>query len=447
MAFHLPRSIVLAPQDNTKYLSYFREGGDTDGFLKFFETQAVSPYATFDVETSCKKVLVHIRSRQSNKYWERIKKVSDTAEYWVAATAENKEDDQSKESWTLFKFIPAEGGAKTVHIVHFQSGCNLCLWEGSDPALDRCVSAKFREYDGRDNDIFKIIDCKSLLVLPKYVALKGFNNMYLGIEGNEVAYSADDLGNPDVAWATVFQMKEPCASNPLELITFGGLSRRGESSLFSLENNKFCSKTKGSSSGIWYGPNAETINKEARLTLKEPVLSVDIYDVTYHLHNSRVYDQTTFMVAKNYASNYTDEQAHTDVKITYENVTTSVWKRNFSASLRLEAKTEFNIPFVADRGVELSAEFHDETKTRKPVTDVVHKVIVPAMTKVTVNLIATRAKCDVPFSFMQSATLYDGTISISEVEGAVYAGSNYYSIHFETEHEKLMPKPKKTELW
>ncbi|KAK8682415.1 hypothetical protein V6N13_054803 [Hibiscus sabdariffa] len=206
----------------------------------------------------------------------------------------------------------------------------------------------------------------------------------------------------------------------------------------------------GGSDVLWFGPNVETVNKEARLTLEEPVLSMDIYDVAYHLQNSRVYDQTTFMVAKNYASNFTDEPTHMEVKLTYENVRTSVWKRNLSVSSAMQAKTEFNVPIIIDGRVELSAEYHDdvkwdENKTRKTVTDIVHKVVVPKMTKVTVSLIATRAKCDVPFSFMQSATLYDETIVITEVEGTTYTGTNYYSIHFETEEEKFESKEKKTE--
>ncbi|MBA0764645.1 hypothetical protein Gotri_013971 [Gossypium trilobum] len=38
---------------------------------------------------------------------------------------------------------------------------------------------------------------------------------------------------------------------------------------------------------------------------------------------------------------------------------------------------------------------------------------------------------------MQSDTLYDGTIITTKVQGATYTGSNYYSIHFETEETKL----------
>ncbi|KAK8682481.1 hypothetical protein V6N13_054868 [Hibiscus sabdariffa] len=49
------------------------------------------------------------KSCSFNKYWQRTKNVSATGiqpDYCVAATAGNKEEDQSKETCTLFKFIP-----------------------------------------------------------------------------------------------------------------------------------------------------------------------------------------------------------------------------------------------------------------------------------------------------------------------------------------------------
>ncbi|KAB2039620.1 hypothetical protein ES319_D02G023400v1 [Gossypium barbadense] len=280
MALTLPKFIVLKPSDNNGYLSYVREGENNLGFLKFFETQAVSPYAKFEVEISDTSGLVHIRSCQNNKYWQRTKTVSiagvPPGQYWITATAQNKEEDQSKETCTLFKFAPIDHATGPVRIVHVQSGCNLCLWLGSDLILNRCVSANYREFDSNGFDIFSIIDY--------------------------------DIGDSTVACET----------------------------------------------------------------------------------------------------------------------------------------------FVADDGkgnIEMSGEFHsdvkwEETKESKTLVDVVHKIVVPAMTKVTVNLIATKGKCDVPFTFMQSDTLYDGTIVTTAVQGATYTGSNYYSIHFETEETKLEPRKK-----
>ncbi|KAK8477660.1 hypothetical protein V6N13_047270 [Hibiscus sabdariffa] len=78
-----------------------------------------------------------------------------------------------------------------------------------------------------------------------------------------------------------------------------------------------------------------------------------------------------------------------------------------------------------------------ETKTTTTVVEAVHNVSVPAMTKVKVDLVATKGTCDVPFTYMQKDTLYDGSIVTSEIEGGTYTGSNYYNIDFVTKEEKL----------
>ncbi|KAG8499885.1 hypothetical protein CXB51_006476 [Gossypium anomalum] len=475
MALTLPKFIVLKPSDNNGYLSYIREGENNLGFLKFFETQAVSPYTKFEVDISDTNDLVHIKSCQNNKYWQRTKTVSIAGvrpeQCWIAAAAQKKEEDQSKETCTLFKIVPVDHATGTVRIVHVQSGCNLCLWLGSDLIFNRCLSANTREFDSNGYDIFSIIDCKSLLVLPKYVAFKGHNNKYLCVRENYIAFLADDIGDSTVACETFVtddgkvHIKSICAgkfwgADPKWIwvgyddpsnndgTTFRAVKVDDKTiGLINLGNNNFCTTLTGQDDVEWLSPAVPTITKEAKLTVEEPVLTRDIYDVKYDLGNSRVYDETTFIIAKNFASNYTQEPTHMDMKLSYTNIKTSTWKSNFSLKLAMEAKMEFNVPLISQGNIEMSGEFHsdvkwEETKESKTLVDVVHKIVVPAMTKVTVNLIATKGKCDVPFTFMQSDTLYDGTIVTTEVQGATYTGSNYYSIHFETEETKLEPRKK-----
>ncbi|TYI38359.1 hypothetical protein ES332_A02G021400v1 [Gossypium tomentosum] len=416
MALTLPKFIVLKPSDNNGYLSYIREGENNLGFLKFSETQVVSPYAKFEVEISNTNGLVHIRSCQNNKYWQQTKTVS------------------------IAGFVPVDHATGTVRIVHVQSGCNLCLWLGSD-----------------------------LIIAPKYVAFKGHNNKYLCVRENYLAFSADDIGETTVACETFVtddrkvHIKFICAgkfwwADP-KWIWVGYEDPRNNDGtthrpvkvddktigLINLGNNNFCTTLTGQNDVAWLSPAVPTITKEAKLTVEEPVLTRDIYDVKYDLDNSRVYDETTFIIAKNFASNYIQEPTHMDMKLSYTNIKTSTWKSNFPLKLAMEAKMEFNVPLISQGNIEMSGEFHsdvkwEETKESKTLVDVVHTIVVPAMTKVTVNLIATKGKCDVLFTFMQSDTLYDGTIVTTEVQGASYTGSNYYSIHFETEETKLEPR-------
>ncbi|KAA3485554.1 flavin-dependent oxidoreductase FOX5-like [Gossypium australe] len=96
-------------------------------------------------------------------------------------------------------------------------------------------------------------------------------------------------------------------------------------------------------------------------------------------------------------SNYSQEPTHMDMKLSYTNIKTRTWKSNFSLKLAMEAKMEINVPLVSQGNIEMSGEFHsdvkwEETKESKTLVDVVHKIVVPAMTKVTCNLIATKGK-------------------------------------------------------
>ncbi|KAK8548375.1 hypothetical protein V6N13_054816 [Hibiscus sabdariffa] len=114
----------------------------------------------------------------------------------------------------------------------------------------------------------------------------------------------------------------------------------------------------------------------------------------------------------------------------------------FSLKIGMEATGDFNLPLIANGKIEISGEVQlgvewGETKTETTFVEVVHKFVVPAITKVTVNLVATKGTCDVPFTYMQRDTLYDGSIVTSEIEGGTYTDSNYYNIDFVTKKEKL----------
>ncbi|KAK8703646.1 hypothetical protein V6N13_047296 [Hibiscus sabdariffa] len=204
----LPRFIVLGPIDKLDYLTYIREGEDSDGYLIFSEAEAENPFAKFEVEFSDTDDLVHVRSCQNNKYWERTKNISITgdpdSQYWITATAGKKEEDQSKESCTLFKFSSVSAAENTVRIQHVQSGCYLCLWRLDSPTYSRCVLANYDVYDDNQCDIFTIIDWSSLLILPRYVAFKGDNEKYLCLRYLDGGYSylqfaTEDIGDPTVA--------------------------------------------------------------------------------------------------------------------------------------------------------------------------------------------------------------------------------------------------------
>ncbi|KAH1096146.1 hypothetical protein J1N35_013067 [Gossypium stocksii] len=290
-----------------------------------------------------------------------------------------------------------------------KSGCNLCLWLGSDLILNRSVSANYRECDSNGFDIFSIIDYKSLLVLPKYVAFRGQNNKYLCVRENYLAFSADDIGDSTVACETFVtddgkvHIKSICAGK------------------FWWTDPKW----------IWVGyvdpsNNDGTTFRPVKVdnkTIGLINLGNKNFCTTLTGQNDVVYDGATFIIAKNFASKYSKEPTHMDMKLklSYTNIKTSTRKSNFSHRLAMEAKMEFNVPLISQGNIEMSGEFHSDVKGEETKES---KTLVSAMFP----------------SLSSNSTLYDGTIATTEVQDATYTGSNYYSIHFETEETKLEPR-------
>ncbi|KAK8571486.1 hypothetical protein V6N12_027574 [Hibiscus sabdariffa] len=84
MAFTCPKFIVLKCDRDNQYLSYCRKY--TMGQVICLETMASSPFAKFEAERP----------------------------FHYAATADKPEEDQSKESCTLFKLISVDAAANKI---------------------------------------------------------------------------------------------------------------------------------------------------------------------------------------------------------------------------------------------------------------------------------------------------------------------------------------------
>ncbi|KAK8548388.1 hypothetical protein V6N13_054802 [Hibiscus sabdariffa] len=471
-----PRFIVVRPIDKLDYLSYIRVGGDTDGYLRFLEARVENPYAKFEVEYFTTDT-VHIRSCENNKYWERTKNLSITgdpdSQYWITATTAKKEEDKSKESCTLFKVIFVKAAENTVRIQHVQSGCYLCLWRMDNPTYNRCVLANNKVYDDNQFDIFSIIDWASLLVLPRYVAFKGDNEKYLCLRYLDGGYSylqfaTKDIGDPTVA-CEVFATDD--GSIRIKQLSNGKFWRRSPNwiwadsddtsidnkdtlfrpikvndqtiGLVNLGNNYFCKRLSYEGKDNCLNAAVPSVTQEAQLTVAEAVLTREIYGVRYDIDNARVYDETILSLDERSSTNHTEKPSTLDVTLSYTDSKTRSWKNMFSLKLGVKSTMEFQLPLIFEGKLELSAEFQSgvewgETTTVTTLVEAVHKVTVPPMTEVTITVLSTYGKCDVPFTFLQRDTLFNGATVISEVQGGTFTGSNYYNIDFVTRETKLV---------
>ncbi|MFQ6627823.1 hypothetical protein Gotur_008337 [Gossypium turneri] len=470
MAFASPRFIVIKSNETDKYLGIEQEER-LFCCLKCSENQVMSPYAKFEVERAQSggtDGLVHIRSCRNNKYWgfKDISFESISFKGIITVSADKPEEDQSKISCTLFKLISDHDAKNIVRIMHVQQRVYIL------------TSTKFSYVLGIASDFpdgmlptFRIIDWEALVFLPRHVAFKGNNGKYLclrQIDGHPyLQFASGDIGDPTVTMEVFMdndgniRIKPACSNkfwrrSPNSILADSvDTSSNNNDTLFrlfkvndqtialrNLGNNNFCRRlTKGCKANC-LNANVSSVTKEVQLGVELPVLESKTYDVKYDLGNSRIYDESILSVAKNFASNHTQKSETLDLKFSYTDTKTSTWMANSSLKLGEKATMKVRLPKIVEGKLQLSDEIQSgiewgETKTTATLVEVVHKVVVPPMTKVMVNMIAKYRKYNVPFTFMQKYTLRNGNTFVSKVEGGTFTGSNYCNIDILSKEEKL----------
>ncbi|GFY94440.1 hypothetical protein Acr_09g0008860 [Actinidia rufa] len=402
----LPRFVVLKSNYNGKYLRYIHEDGQVHGLLQFSGEKIVSPYVKYEVEMAKNgKGLVHIRCCYNNKYWVRWS----PSHWWIAAGADEPEEDQSKWSCTLFKPVYVDDAKKIVRFHHVQLGHNACLWRAAPPH-ESCLYAGSAQPDKDRCDLYTIIDWESLLIFPKHVAFKGDNGNYLSarwIEGHQyLQFASSDIGDPTIGneiFITQDGSMTPPATTPTRCF---GQSKLTTISLLS---------------ATW------VITISARDSLLRARRTV-LMPPSPPFPEARMEEPRT--------------QHTIDMKLSYTDTKSRTWNSNLSLKVGVETSVQTGIPHLAEGKVTISGEFSGayqwgETQSSTTVMETVYKVTVPPMTMVRVSLLATKGSCDVPFSYTQRDTLINGRQTTHLMDDGVYTGMNCYNFKYETKQEKL----------
>ncbi|XP_050141124.1 uncharacterized protein LOC126617108 [Malus sylvestris] len=353
MAPDLPRYVVLQSRYNAEYLSYVKEDEQIHGFLKFSGEEVVSTYAKFHVEmaksSGATKGLVHIRCCYNNKYWVRRLQTHN----WIVAGADEPLEDESK-----------------------------C------PPYDSCLIAASGASNSDLCDACLIVNWDSLLVLPKYIALKSNNGRYLSAQWIELhpylQFKSDDIGDPTVG-NEVFHAGD--GSVRIKSNHHGKFWRRSpnwiwpDSELHDNENNKdllfwpvkldgkflalrrnlgnnfFLQESQRGGGGEYNCLNAAvpTITQDARLELEEVVVSRSFYNVNFHVLDARVYNQRVVTMATGDAINRAKEQNTVDMKLSYKEIRSSTWNTSVSFKSGIKTTMETGVPLIAHGQIEVSA--------------------------------------------------------------------------------------------
>ncbi|KAF7142995.1 hypothetical protein RHSIM_Rhsim05G0011800 [Rhododendron simsii] len=468
----LPRFVAIQSKFQT-YLRYMHKDVGLHGLLQFTGEEIVSLYAKFEIEGAKSTAgndngFVHIRCCYNNKYWV-ARSGSDS---FIIAGADEPNEDQSQWSCTLFEPIPVsgEGGNSssppnaTVRFRHVQLGRYL---------TGACLYAQSSSTDSDRLDVFGIIDWGSLLILPKHIALKGDNGLYLSarlISGHEfLEFASSDNGDPTVG-NEVFITKD--GSVRIKNNHFGKFWKRDPSSswiwadsddattdnlntLFSpvkvgsnvialrnLGSNNFCMRMiskEGKDNCLYAG--VDTLSKEARLVVEELVISREIYNVKFHLMDARIYNQNIITMVTETATNDTQESNTAKLKLLHKETKSSTWNGSLSLKLGVKTSIQTGIPLIVEGKVEVSAEFSGgyqwgETTSTENQVETEYTIPVPAMSKVTVSLLATQGSCDVPFSYTQHDTLMNGKQVTHDFDDGIYTGINSFNFFYQTSQQE-----------
>ncbi|KAI8022476.1 hypothetical protein LOK49_LG03G01926 [Camellia lanceoleosa] len=461
------------------------EDGVEHEFVQFSGEEFVSPYTKYEVvmakTSGGRGQFVHLRCCYNNKY---LVKWS-SAHGWIVAGADEPEEDQKQWSCTLFEPLFENVVAQTIRFRHVKVGSYVCLWRIASPR-DFCLFTGNSMLDLDRHDLYTIIDWESLFILPKCVAFKGNNGKYLSpcsIKGHQYLHfsSSSDITDPMVCNEVITTPNGSVRIKSCHLGKFWGrnnqnwiLADSDDSTSSSSNNNNNSSSSSSVLTRIFLGrsekrriqkqkqennsPESDmlfwptkvgnnivalhnlgncklckilssanvkinclsayvsTISTEVHLEVDETVTSRKIYNVNFRLGDARIYNRSILTLATEDAINRTQEPKTVDVKLSY------------SEKRKIELLGEFSGDYQWGQTESLTT---DEEK--------VYKVSVPPMTMVRVNLIATKASCDIPFSYEQLniTTLTDRQQITDTMDDGIYTGSNCFNFKYETEQEKL----------
>ncbi|KAI8553383.1 hypothetical protein RHMOL_Rhmol05G0011500 [Rhododendron molle] len=525
MALALPRFAVFQSTVRQKnYLRYTHEDGGLHGLLQFSGEEIVSPYSKFEIVRANSPTaagndngFVHIRCCYNNKYWVAN---SSSNNSFIIAGADEPNEDQSQWSCTLFEpiLVDGEGGSSsssrsssststststsTVHVRfrHVKLGHYLrslmtrdhyhaCVSTSYDRRyyiddhMNHVISLMFMSLVSRMRDhyhacpyvrptaparldVFGIIDWESLLILPKYIALKGDNGLYLSAQRNDrhqyLQFASSDIGDQTVGnemfitkdgsvriknnhfgkfWRRspnwIWADSDDTTTNNLDTLFYPVKVGDNVIALRNLGNKNFCNSHRN-----YLKAAVTTLSRETRLVVEELVISREIYNVNFRLLDARIYNQKIITMVTKTATNNTQVSNITTLKLIRKETRSTTWKGSVSLKLGVKTNIQTGIPLVVDGKVELVTEFTrnyewGETVSTEIEVETEYTITVPPMSKVTVSLLATQGSCNIPYSYTQRDTLMNGRSVIHDFDDGVYTGINSFNFFYKTKEEKL----------
>lgn len=152
---------------------------------------------------------------------------------------------------------------------------------------------------------------------------------------------------------------------------------------------------------------------------------------------ARIFDERAVIAGTGSAVNDTQRESVYTIRVSYEDTSSYSFSNSLSIMAGVTTTIQTGFARIFEGKIEVTAAVTsslewDRTTTETKVAEASYQVVVPAMSRVRVDYVATRGTCNVPFSYTQrDRRSSDGSFLTSTHVDGVYTGVNYYSFHFQ----------------
>ncbi|CAN1122970.1 hypothetical protein LINPERPRIM_LOCUS2979 [Linum perenne] len=445
-----------------------------------------SPHAKFEVQTARTQGMVHIRSCFNQKYIR-----ASSTDNFIEATADEPEEDISKLSCTLFTLTYDNKWTLSIH----NNNRQRLLRAGHQPHSHNGIWLRYADISStlitKVYPQFDLIELDMLPTLPPLVCFKADNNRYLHVSqtGNDLVIRATFTGNDrrereaqfkvvptrlrsvvlvPMAFPDTYIVRESnqsdryVASNNrahmrnalLKVIKLSFVGSTAPSIAFrSLAHpNNHLLVRRVNDNALTVSARDIGLVAQAEFLIEDTVRSRQLNNIQFLYDDMKMLDPTTVAVlTKNVVNGSTVSTQEAQLAFKYSEYLSSHWETTHSWQVGLSYNSTVTasarlpvLKFIraeASVSVELEAGYQGEhivgeTKVEETVMSTSFTLQVPPRTQSYVNMVVSRAKVQLPFTYTQWDMLDDGTtVSANKIDG-LYEGEATH-VDYQVEEQKL----------
>ncbi|KAL4015295.1 hypothetical protein IC575_027539 [Cucumis melo] len=458
----LPKYAGFQNHAEGKYLQYIPDG-HLRGNLQYSSDQALTPFTKFEIVPDKDGKYWHIKCCYNDKYLAS----SDDHNRFVTPFVSKPSENESSRPCTMFNIISGPTtGTYYLFDVSLQTYARRCTSSRIHPDV---LTTRYRRDENRHDDkLVLLVDFENIIRLPKYLSFKN-NDKFLAAhtyyDSPYLKFKADDIGNPlvsheifNVGDGTVriknestnkFWRRDPNwiladsndqTAHDKNTLFWPVKIAKDKVALRNVANGRFVTRYTGDGKVDFLNASSETITKQAELEIYEPVISRELCNFKYRTMDAKIYDEQVLTMATEEAVNTSSKETTMAISLRYLEESSKTWESSLTVGVGIEASIKAGIPLLLESEIKVSYNFEGSYKWGETISETkevtsTYTVIVPPKTRMKVTLLATKAKCDIPFSYTQRDLLRNGRRVEIECDDGLYTG--VYTFKFDYQNKSL----------